>query len=93
MKKISILFLTVVMLFMVTSCGVKPADNSSSENTKTAEKTEEKKDDKSSGKYKNISADTKPVGVGDIKFVNKDNGLWLDSTIYKNDGEINCCHF
>lgn len=90
-KKILAILLMTVMILSVAACGSKSETDSPSEDTKTTEKAEktEKKKDESSGKYKNISADTKPVGVGDIRFEkNENNSIYFYCTVYKNGGDI-----
>ena len=90
-KIISICSVLAIGILFITSCGTNSnvaTDTPAAEQTETAEAETKTSSNKSGkGKYKNIDADTKPVGISDSKIVIKDGSLNLQSTIYKNDGE------
>ena len=90
-KKLTAIIMMAVLVCSLAACGGQTASNTDSENNTSATQTDnETKSAKK--KYKNIKADTKPIGVDNIsaKMAEDSGGSFpfVFCTIHKNGGDI-----
>lgn len=85
-RKIGTFAILLTLICSLTACG----DNAKTDNTDNGTSvTQTDEDTKSSKKkYKNINADTKPVGVSDISAKLSNDDAYLFCKVYKNGGDI-----
>lgn len=83
-KKLVTLVLTLTLVCSLAACGGQENKNGGNENGTTSSDTQ--KEGKSS--YKNITAETKPIGVDGISVKMKDNYPYIFCTVHKNGGDI-----
>lgn len=97
MKKFLALMIMAAVMISAAGCGTggNKADEKGSNTEQSENKTDEKgenseKDGKGSskGKYDNITADSSPVGVDEVKLTQDGNYTELSGRIYKNGGDI-----
>lgn len=94
-KKLGTVILTIALICSLTACGGTTTDNGDdnvseiNQSETNQSETDTEKDTKSSKKkYKNINADTKPIGVDGISVKMDGNYPRLFCTIHKNGGSI-----
>lgn len=95
-KRILSSIVALSLMLALASCGSQSqntegqsADTSSAESASaSSEKSTEKESTSAKKKYKNISADTNPIGVDNISVKMNDNYPYIFCTIYKNGGDI-----
>ena len=99
-KILALILLSVLSASLIAGCslnGGAPAGDGE-EQTQQAEQTEEKETEKpakktNKGKYDNIDADSVPIGVDEIEFINSKSYdgttyVHIKGRIYKNGGDI-----
>lgn len=89
-KKLGTVILTIALICSLTACGGTTTDNGNDSVSETAqsENNTENNTKSSKKKYKNIKADTKPIGVDGISVKMDGNYPRLFCTIHKNGGSI-----
>ena len=83
-KKLTAIIMMAVLVCSLAACGGQENKNGGNENGTTSSDTQ--KEGKSS--YKNITAETKPIGVDGISVKMKDNYPYIFCTVHKNGGDI-----
>lgn len=82
LKKLGILFMVSIIALSATAC------NNTEDATTTEQTAENEPSSSSKKKYKNISADTKPIGVDSITINMQGSSPYLSCKVYKNGGDI-----
>lgn len=84
-KLITVIMITTIACSLV-ACGGQNAKNSDSENGTSATQTDSKTKS-SKKKYKNINADTNPIGIDNLALKMKDRYPYIFCTVHKNGGD------
>lgn len=83
-KKITAIIMMAVLVCSLAACGGQTNKNDGNENETTTSGTQ----NEGKNKYKNITAETSPIGVDNISVKMKDGYPYIFCTVHKNGGEI-----
>ena len=90
-KRILSSIVALSLMLALASCGSQSQNTegqSADTSSASSETATEKESTSAKKKYQNISADTKPIGVSDIKFEDDNGKPYVSLTVSKNDSKI-----